>query len=95
MNKFAGRGRRTMRTLQHAGFRDASPAMGADDEVLLTAKQVCARLGGVSTMTLWRWLGSDVVRFPQPTLRINKRRYWSAGCLRRWLAERGSEPIAV
>ena len=31
---------------------------GADDEVLLTSKQVCARYGGVSTMCLWRWINT-------------------------------------
>ena len=36
----------------------------SDDEVLLTARQVCAKLGSISLMTLHRWLGSDVVRFP-------------------------------
>jgi predicted DNA-binding transcriptional regulator AlpA len=66
-----------------------------DDEVLLTAQQVCARFGGISQMTLWRWLGSDVVRFPQPTMRVNKRRFWSAGSIRRWLAERSSEGLAA
>ncbi len=38
----------------------------ADDEALLTAQQICAKFGGISEMTLWRWLGSDVVRFPKP-----------------------------
>jgi predicted DNA-binding transcriptional regulator AlpA len=69
--------------------------IGVDDEVLLTAQQVCKRLGGISQMTLWRWLGSDVVRFPQPTMRVNKRRYWSAGSIRRWLAERQLEGLAA
>jgi predicted DNA-binding transcriptional regulator AlpA len=75
--------------------RKASLAPTADDEVLLTAQQVCARLGGISTMTLWRWLSGDGVGFPQPTLRINKRRYWSAGSIRRWLAERCSTELAA
>jgi predicted DNA-binding transcriptional regulator AlpA len=77
---------------EYSELRQASaggPAGG--DEVLLTAQQVCARLGGISTMTLWRWLSSDAVRFPQPTVRLNKRRYWQAGSIRRWLAERSSE----
>jgi predicted DNA-binding transcriptional regulator AlpA len=34
---------------------------GADDEALLTSKQVCARYGGVSTMCLWRWMRDDQV----------------------------------
>jgi predicted DNA-binding transcriptional regulator AlpA len=70
-------------------------AIVVDDEVLLTAQQVCKKLGGISHMTLWRWLGSDVVRFPQPTMRVNKRRFWSAGSIRRWLAERSSEGLAA
>lgn len=83
-----------MHPLQHAEFRQM-PAPAADDDVLLTARQVCAKLGGISSMTLWRWLGSDTLRFPQPTARINKRRFWSVGVIRRWLAERGSEVVAV
>ncbi len=70
-------------------------SIGIDDEILLTSHQVCKRLGGISQMTLWRWLGSDVVRFPQPTMRVNKRRYWSAGSIRCWLAERRLEGLAA
>jgi predicted DNA-binding transcriptional regulator AlpA len=70
-------------------------SIGTDDEILLTAQQVCKRLGGISQMTLWRWLGSDAVRFPQPTMRVNKRRYWSAGSIRRWLAERRLQGLAA
>jgi predicted DNA-binding transcriptional regulator AlpA len=82
-------------THQVSELREASlPPVVADDEVLLTAQQVCARLGGISQMTLWRWLASDVVRFPQPTLRINKRRFWSTKSFRLWLAERRSEGAA-
>lgn len=69
--------------------------IATDDEVLLTAQQVCARLGGISQMTLWRWLGSDAVRFPKPTMRVNKRRFWSAGVIRRWMAEHSSEELAA
>lgn len=76
---------------EYSELRQMSAGPPAGDEVLLTAQQVCARLGGISTMTLWRWLSSDAVRFPQPTMRLNKRRYWQAGSIRRWLAERSSE----
>ena len=85
-----------MHPYRQSELREASlaPAV-ADDEVLLTATQVCTRLGGISLMTLWRWLKSDVVRFPRPTLVLNSRRYWSAGSIRRWLAERRSEGLAA
>ena len=83
-----------MHTNQRSDPQDASPAWTvADDEVLLTAQQVRARLGGISSMTLWRWLGSEIVQFPQPTLRVNKRRFWSTGSIRRWLAEHRSEEL--
>ena len=60
-----------MHPLRHAESRQM-PVPAADDGVLLTARQVCAKLGGISSMTLWRWLGSETLRFPQPTARINK-----------------------
>jgi predicted DNA-binding transcriptional regulator AlpA len=84
-----------MHAHNHREIRIATIAHARDDDVLLTARQVCAKLGGISCMTLWRWLGSDTVRFPQPTARINNRRFWSVGVIRRWLAERSSEGVAA
>jgi predicted DNA-binding transcriptional regulator AlpA len=39
----------------------------------LTARQVCARFGEISSMTLWRWLHDPKLGFPQPLV-INRRR---------------------
>jgi predicted DNA-binding transcriptional regulator AlpA len=64
---------------------DARPPL--DDDVLLTSAQTRARVGGVSTMCIWRWLRDPRVRFPQP-VKINSRNYWRFGDLRRWQAER-------
>lgn len=33
--------------------------------------------GGVSGMTLWRWLHDESLGFPKPTV-IRNRRYWDA-----------------
>jgi hypothetical protein len=44
---------------------------------LLPTKDVRAMFGGVSTMTLWRWLQDEPLGFPRPTL-IRNRRYWDA-----------------
>lgn len=76
-------------------YKETHASIAADDETLLTAKQICARFGGISQMTLWRWLGSDVVRFPKPILCVNKRRFWSTESIRRWMAERSSEGLAT
>lgn len=40
----------------------------------LTARQVRDRFGGISEMTLWRWLNGETA-FPKP-LTINRRRFW-------------------
>ena len=45
--------------------------------------QVRARYGGVSDMTLWRWLHDDDLGFPKP-IRINGRRFWSEDQLVAW-----------
>jgi predicted DNA-binding transcriptional regulator AlpA len=58
-----------------------------DDETLLTSKQVCARFGGVTVMSLWRWMNDDETGFPKP-IKINSRNYWRLGDLRHWQASR-------
>ena len=49
----------------------------------LSAKQVRARYGGVSDMTIWRWSRDDELGFPHP-IRINGRRFWSEQALSAW-----------
>lgn len=44
---------------------------------LLPAKDIRAMFGGVSGMTLWRWLQDESLAFPKPTV-IRNRRYWDA-----------------
>jgi predicted DNA-binding transcriptional regulator AlpA len=45
------------------------------NETLMTAAQVRAEFGGISDMTLWRWLKDEELDFPQPIV-INGRRYF-------------------
>jgi predicted DNA-binding transcriptional regulator AlpA len=51
---------------------------------LLPAKEVMARCGGVSQMTIWRWLKDPAVGFPEPRY-IKTRRYWREDDLTAWL----------
>lgn len=37
-----------------------------------TVREIC---GGVSDMSLWRWLNDPVLGFPKP-IKIGNRRYW-------------------
>ena len=54
-----------------------------DNETLLSTKQVCARYGNITTMTLWRWMHSEAVNFPRPRV-ISRHNYWPLGDLRAW-----------
>lgn len=54
---------------------------------LIPAAAVRDTLGGVSDMTLWRWLNDPALNFPQP-IRIQKRRYWRENEIAAWLEQR-------
>jgi len=52
---------------------------------LITAAAVREALGGISDMTLWRWLHDPALGFPRPTY-IGRRRYWREADVAEWLA---------
>jgi predicted DNA-binding transcriptional regulator AlpA len=54
---------------------------------LLPTKEVMSRLGGVSQMTIWRYLKDDELDFPKP-IYIKTRRYWREDDLEAWLETR-------
>ena len=54
---------------------------------LLTAAAVRDLLGGVSDMTLWRWLNDSALDFPKP-VKIQARRYWREADIAGWLDQR-------
>tara|TARA_B100001971_G_scaffold207828_1_gene228588 strand:+ start:732 stop:941 length:210 start_codon:yes stop_codon:yes gene_type:complete len=47
-------------------------------------REIC---GGVSDMTLWRWLNDPALNFPKP-IKIQKRRYWREADVSEWLKAR-------
>lgn len=47
--------------------------------------------GGISDMTLWRWIRDPALNFPQPVY-IGRRRFWRESDVADWLASR---PVAV
>ena len=49
----------------------------------LTGPQVCARYN-ISDMGLWRWLRDPELQFPQPSMVVKGRRYWSEHALIQW-----------
>jgi excisionase family DNA binding protein len=53
-------------------------------ENFLTAKEVCARLGGVSDMTLWRWMNAPELGFPRPVY-VRRRRLFREAEVAAWI----------
>jgi hypothetical protein len=45
------------------------------DRIYLNSKQVRARYGNISDMSLWRWVRSPTMGFPAP-IRINRIKFW-------------------
>jgi predicted DNA-binding transcriptional regulator AlpA len=76
-----------------AAFRDSSAAtrvvlpqvsdLPRAQTVYLKATQVRERYGGISDMTLWRWLRDKELGFPKPRV-INRMRYWNDSELTEW-----------
>jgi predicted DNA-binding transcriptional regulator AlpA len=62
-----------------------TPEPSNDNTIFLTVKQVRERYGGISAMTLWRWLDNEAKRFPRPRY-IGKARFWRLDELIAWEA---------
>lgn len=58
----------------------------------LTANQVRNRFGGISDMTLWRWLQDEALAFPRPIV-INRRRFFLEAELDAWEAARSQVAV--
>ena len=53
------------------------------ETALISARTVRAELGGISDMTLWRWLNRSDLCFPRPLV-IARRRYWRRTDIEKW-----------
>lgn len=51
-----------------------------------TVREVC---GGISDMSLWRWLNDPALAFPRPVV-ISRRRYWRETDIANWIIARES-----
>ncbi|WP_127143186.1 helix-turn-helix transcriptional regulator [Pelagibacterium montanilacus] len=63
------------------------------DNRYLTATEVRARFGGISDMTLWRWLEDDSLNFPRP-MKVRNRRLFKEQDIIDWEARRTVEAAA-
>lgn len=49
-----------------------------------TVREIC---GGISDMSLFRWLKDEELNFPRPAV-IQRNRYWREAEVRAWMADR-------
>ena len=56
---------------------------------LISAHAVRDLCGGVSDMSIWRWLNNPAMSFPKPVY-IAKRRYWREIEIAAWLDARAA-----
>ena len=58
---------------------------------LIGAAAVREMCGGVSDMSVWRWLSDPALQFPKP-IYISRRRYWREADLLAWIDAREADP---
>lgn len=61
------------------------------EKKLITAPKTREICGGVSDMTLWRWLNAPGTSFPKPTY-IGKRRYFREAEILAWIEAQEQTP---
>jgi predicted DNA-binding transcriptional regulator AlpA len=66
--------------------------MPAGADPLLDSTRVRAFCGGISQMTLHRWIGKR--DFPRPDLRVGQRRFWRVSTVEGWIARQILRPTA-
>ena len=71
---------------------EQTPAMHSNCNRHITAFAVRDFCGGISDMTLWRWLHDEDLDFPKP-IYIGRRRYWKEGEIVSWLEDRAALEI--
>jgi predicted DNA-binding transcriptional regulator AlpA len=61
---------------------------------LISAAAVRELCGGISDMSLWRWLNDPEIGFPKP-LYIGRRRYWREAEIAAWIERQADETRAA
>jgi Predicted transcriptional regulator len=57
------------------------------EQKIIQASAVRDLCGGISDMTLWRWLNDQAIAFPRP-IYLGRRRYWREAEVLAWLDAR-------
>ena len=61
---------------------------------LIPAATVREIFGGISDMTLWRWMKDESLGFPKPIV-LARNRYWREAEVQAWIDQRAAKQAAV
>ncbi len=64
-------------------------AQNAPDDVYISSAQLRAMFGGISHMTVSRWLADPRVGFPRP-IKISSRNYWARRAVLEFIRRRNA-----
>ncbi|MFT6088334.1 helix-turn-helix transcriptional regulator [Sulfitobacter sp.] len=64
------------------------------DKKLIPAGTVRELCGGISDMSLWRWLNDATLDFPRP-IYISRRRYWRQADVLAWVEAQAAAQCEV
>ena len=64
------------------------------DKKLIPAATVREFCGGISDMSLWRWLNDPALNFPRP-IYISRRRYWRQADVLTWVEAQAAAQCEV
>ena len=61
-----------------------------EQTTFLPIAAVCGRYGGVSDVTIWRWMRDKRSNFPKPIYANSRHRLWKLSDLEAWEASRSA-----
>ena len=79
---------------QHAQAAVSQAVYEAVKDRRITSASVYVLCGGISQMTLWRWMQDPQLGFPEP-IYIGRRRYWRESEILEWLDAQPSRDAAT
>lgn len=71
----------------NAELKNTAAHLPSNPNKRIKASEVRELCGGISDMSLWRWLNEPALSFPRP-IYIGRRRYWREADILEWLDAR-------
>jgi predicted DNA-binding transcriptional regulator AlpA len=73
----------------HVTSREFKMSVRNENELIQAGSMRKSMLGGISDMSLWRWLNDPDLAFPRPVV-IQRRRFWRKADVEAWIIQRST-----